>query len=161
MATAAPGVRTRSVESVGTTRPGAVARKEPRMSTNYEPTPEQVERMRHEMNLNVAPGWWNSEGLACFILTRQHAREKGLLEALRFVAEHTCAQPRDECFALNRKWAKDALAAHAALDAAPEPTLADAVDQIERACPGNIIAMLKDSQAWTVIKMRAEKERAK
>ena len=27
----------------------------------FDPTPEQVERMRHEMNLNVAPGWWNKE----------------------------------------------------------------------------------------------------
>ena len=81
------------------------------MSTNYEPTPEQVERMTGEMmsrwhssSFDIR-GWARAEVVR--ILQRQHERERGLREALA-----TYAVPGNDGVT-----ARNALAAHAALDA--------------------------------------------
>ena len=96
----------------------------------WEPTPEQVEReairLRNEWNATVylpslegcsAAGDWRN--VARTILQRQHEREAGLLNTLRTI-----------CMVHGKGWTYDvaasALAAHAALDAPPEPTLLEA-----------------------------------
>lgn len=92
------------------------------MSTNYEPTPEQVERMKRELaesRLREFPTSRLYDTVARFILKRQHEREKGLLVFATRVSSDTYGAS-----ITLRKAASEVLAAHARLDA-PEPTVAE------------------------------------
>lgn len=86
------------------------------MSTHYQPPPEQIRRLKDE--LTDAYKCTITDEHAVMVLQRQHSREKGLLEALESIAPSGAYG--------NRVIANRALAAHAALDAAPEPTLLEA-----------------------------------
>lgn len=90
--------------------------------SNYTPTAEQIARMRDEHR--DATGMWVSAHDAQYMLKRQHEREKGLLELLN---EATYELPF--CHEFKRK-VERALAAHARLDAPPEPTLLEAAKQV-------------------------------
>lgn len=125
------------------------------MSTNYDPTAKQVERMTGEMlsrwhSSSCDIGKWVSAEVVR-ILQRQHARELPLLEELR--AQR--ATWRQDCDI--RKRLDAVLAAHAALDAAPEPTLLEAAKALLKSA--NISEV---NGAYDVLKAAVERaERAK
>lgn len=91
-----------------------------------------------------------------FAIAEQDRREGPLVEALWRIAEaRTCIRSECDCMYCI---ALKAIAAWEALDAKPEPdiiNLRGAVDEIERECPGRVVAVLKDSPAWRVIQVAA------
>ena len=128
------------------------------MSSKFEPTKEIVHREMADLS-----GVWaycsrgdRWEAVARFILQRQHAREKGLLFALRWIAD---GQSMD-----SKMTAGNALAAHAALDAAPEPTLLEAAKRIADGHYDDVSTIsvpVADFRALKAAVERAERERAK
>ena len=121
--------------------------------SDYEPPAEQVEALdRYFTGLRVdGPAYHLGDTLLKAILRREHEREKPLLGEMRAALDLLS----DGYPSLAQTRLLQALAAHAKLDAPKVPTLAEAVEQIERECPGRVIATLKDSQAWTIIKLAA------
>lgn len=143
----------------------------------WEPTPEQVERIAREFYADAKmafPYWGNINsfdsldakwrdlftGQATRILNRQHERETGLKYAMERAIKSLEANFDHPSWAV--AYLKDALAAHAALDAPPEPTLLEAA----KALVGrfNWVADSANVEALDALKAaveRAEKERAK
>lgn len=138
------------------------------MSTNYEPTAEQVERMKRELaeiRLREFPTGRLYDTVARFILQRQHSREKGLRDAMQRVCD--MLRPTDALTFIEAKCRPilaDALAAHAALDAAPEPTLRSLfgnVREVEGMPPGTVI-LATSPENYVALKAAVERaERAK
>lgn len=142
------------------------------MSTNYEPKPEQVEREAAALHAAMFPSVHGYEPFdkntpsadrsrecAKRILQRQHSREKGLLDALKRIHGHTCGAPSASCWKMNRDIAASALAAHAALDAPPEPTLLEAA----KALVGrfNWVADSANVEALDALKAAVEREESR
>lgn len=119
--------------------------------SDYEPPAEMVDALERDIRRLTGVPYNLGQTMSVAILRRQHEREKPLLGEMRAALDllsdgyPSHAQTR----------LLQALAAHAKLDAPKVPTLAEAVEQIERECPGRVIATLKDSQAWTIIKLAA------
>lgn len=121
-------------------------------SGDYSPTVEQVERVLRETPALVRN--YLNEGeqklVARFILKRQHEREKGLVQTLRRI-KYLTVEGSDIHTA-----ASDALAAHARLDAPPEPTLLEAA----KALVGrfNWVADSANVEALDALKAAVERE---
>lgn len=122
------------------------------MSTNYEPTKEQVDRETKEMLARWMSqsqdifGWTRGEVVR--ILKRQHEREAGLLDVLQRIASG---------YDTSARLASETLAAHARLDAPPEPTLLEAAKAFVDAAP-HAYAM---TTALDALKAAVEREEAR
>lgn len=125
------------------------------MSTNYEPTPEAEEREERALNALLGVTYIqqavvNVEALrriAVRNLRRQHEREAGLLEALRELRSANLSM-----WAV-RDMAEKALAAHAALDAPPEPP-APTLLEAAKACEPSCHVSFADSR-WAAVDAKA------
>lgn len=96
------------------------------MSTDYEPTKEQVEAMLDEMSKATLPHFPDFREIARFFLRRQHEREEAILAPSREqVARY---RPCMQCLNVAEK----TLAAHAALDSPKVPTLRDLHEAFSR-----------------------------
>ena len=125
--------------------------------SDYEPPAEMVEALAKDMRNNAGV---TVTDYARFVLRRQHERELALREATRMAVVRAFETDTENGWSdAMVKFRMDAYdAAHAKLDAPkddPIVNLRGAVDQIERECPGRVIATLKDSQAWQVIQIAA------
>jgi len=126
------------------------------MSTNYEPTKEQVDRETKEMLARWMSqsqdifGWTRGEVVR--ILKRQHEREAGLLDVLQRIASG---------YDTSARLASETLAAHYALDAPSEPTLLEAAKEMlaRKTHPFHCVAV--DAKAFTALKAAVERQEAR
>ncbi len=117
--------------------------------SDYEPPAEVVEALVEDYKRHA--GYLMPLRLAKFVLRRQHERESRLVAGIVRAQEWLSVGSMDTAqheLSETRVW-------YNKLDAPKVPTLLEAVEQIERECPGRVIATLKDSQAWTIIKLAA------
>lgn len=135
------------------------------MSTNYEPTPEQCDALERDIVRLTGAPYHLGQTVITAILQRQHSREKGLRDAMQRVCD--MLRPTDALTFIEAKCRPilaDALAAHAALDAAPEPTLRSLfgnVREVEGMPPGTVI-LATSPENYVALKAAVERaERAK
>ena len=96
--------------------------------SDYEPPAEMVDALRQEIRADAVEFGLVSQRLARFVLRRQHEREKPLLVAME--KAHTSLDGGYDHPSWGREYLKEALAAHAKLDAPKVPTLLEAAANI-------------------------------